>query len=115
MEGRSDDNVAQLLSRYKLANGKRNDACSRTAQLFFLEVLIVLGVLLVTIFAGALHRPSSKSGHSSSRYQRGRESSIRAFRLADKDGDGKLTPDEVRTLFEDDRHNSTAHADEVAT
>ena len=107
MEGRSNDNVALLLSRYKLTNGKRNDACSRTAQLFFLEVFIGL-LLLTTVFVLGLHRPSSKTGDYSSRYQRGRESSIRAFRLADKDGDGKLTSDEVRTLFEDERHNSTA-------
>jgi hypothetical protein len=105
VEGRSEDSVAQLLSRYKLANAKRNDACNRITQLLCLEVAIVFFLLVLTVGAGGLHRPGSKSGHSeSSRYQRGKETSIRAYRLADKDGDGKLAPDEVRTLYEDNRH-----------
>ena len=110
VEGRSEDDIAQSLSRFKvLASGKKRiDACSRTARLLFLELLIVTCILALTIGAGALnHRPRSKSGHS--RYQRGKENSMRAFRLADTDKDGKLTPDEVRALFDDEhkQHNDT--------
>ena len=119
MEGRPDDNVAQILSRYKLAAGGpnaaaggRKDTCSRTTQLLLLEGLVVICILALIFGVGALHRPSSsgKSGHST-RYQRGRESSIRAFMLADKDGDGKLTSDEVRTLFADKAENGTKSND----
>ena len=80
--------------------------CSRTTQLLLLEGLVVICILALIFGVGALHHPSSggKSGHST-RYQRGRESSIRAFRLADKDGDGKLTSEEVRTLFADKAKN----------
>lgn len=80
----------------------RDTICNRTTQLLTIEVCFVLCIVAL-LAAGALHGGGSGNSKQSvmTRYQRGKASSIQAFRLADKDGDGKLTGDEVRALFDE--------------
>jgi len=89
--GRSHGNVVCFLAAVPAAT----QPCSRVVQLLLLYAFLVMFTAFAVAGAGAVH---SKSRHKNTRYQRGKASSIHAFVMADHFGDGRLSPNEVRTF-----------------
>ena len=89
--GRSHENVACSLVAVPVAK----QPCGRVVQLLLLYACIVMFAAFAVAGAGDVH---SKYRRQKTRYQRGKASSIQAFVMAEHDGDGRLTPNEVRTF-----------------